>query len=1121
LRQPTLRLWIVTVTITALAIVAVFPSAKIAASDPLPVMGDPAADASSGVSVAPFGVSSSSIDAAASQPCVPPPPDPTPTPEPTDTPAPTDSPTPTPTPTASPTNSASPTPTPTPTPTATPTPEPTPTPTWGPAPGSRLGSPEIFGYLPYWDLNAQIDYGAITTVAYFGLGAGADGKLVRRTGNGNMTTEYSRWQSAKVDNAIAAAHANGDKFVLTVERMAWDDGGKANTRKLLSSTEARTSLVADIVSEIQLRNLDGVSLDFEPILSDQRQNFADFVGELRAGLYAANPAYQLTFAATGSQPGLTYQMFGDITASGAADAVIIMGYPLRAIDAKYAGGLAPMYSPTSYDLIQITNAYLNRVAPDKIVMALPWYGRQWPTVTAEVNSLTQTDRDLYDRAHNIGYTGALALAAQYGRQVDPVEQSAYSVFRWRMEPSCPETWKQVYYDDVETLGYKYDWVAAQGLAGIGIFALGYDDAQPELWKLLRVKYRGLVDTVPPTGSVSGVPGAVICSAGDAQMAVNATDGSGGSGAVYVRLSNVSDVGPDGTLVMGRTYPATDKIDWPLDDPAVGGSAALGARKVYAQWRDVAGNWSAPISTTVNLDQPTTATVSVANGAAAVSSPTVSVTVSQAGGRSITRVLLSNSPDTTDGVLTDSVDATLGTANSFSLVDPAAGGQDVDGPHTVYAQWQDSAGCWSSPKPTQLTLDRQAPTGTLSIVGQPAFSLTGSVSLLAPATDNLAGALTVQLSNDGQTWQSFPATADPIAWTSGAAPDGQWTISARWRDAAGNTSPAATVTLVLDRIGPLGTLKVAGGAAMTAADSVSVDAQATSAASTVTAVRLSNSAAISGGVLSSGQEFTPGSAITWPLAGNGAPAQVADGTHTVYAQWKDALGRWSAVVSAAITVDRSPPTVSAPTAGLVGGTQLGDAGVSIRLDWTATDAGVGVGQTSLESASNGGAWSMVAQLQGAAATDLQIDRSSSWQFRATATDLLGNVSTPAYGASFNAQVTEDGSSAVKYKGTWRKSTSSGASGSTTRYATARGATATLTFTGRSVAWVAPHGGKLGKAKVFIDGMLVTKVDLKGTSAQRQLVFTRTWASSGKHTIVIKVLHTRNRPRVDVDAFVVLT
>ena len=66
-------------------------------------------------------------------------------------------------PSAAPSATSSPSATPTPSPTQTPPPIHT------PPPAPRLASPEIFGYLPYWDLNAQIDYGAITTIAYFGL----------------------------------------------------------------------------------------------------------------------------------------------------------------------------------------------------------------------------------------------------------------------------------------------------------------------------------------------------------------------------------------------------------------------------------------------------------------------------------------------------------------------------------------------------------------------------------------------------------------------------------------------------------------------------------------------------------------------------------------------------------------------------------------------------------------------------------------------------------------------------------------------------------------------------------------------------------------------------------------
>jgi hypothetical protein len=116
--------------------------------------------------------------------------------------------------------------------------------------------------------------------------------------------------------------------------------------------------------------------------------------------------------------------------------------------------------------------------------------------------------------------------------------------------------------------------------------------------------------------------------------------------------------------------------------------------------------------------------------------------------------------------------------------------------------------------------------------------------------------------------------------------------------------------------------------------------------------------------------------------------------------------------------------------------------------------------------------------------------------------------------------QDSSSSVTYAGKWTTASNSNASGGTTRYSKTRGATATISFTGRAVAWVAPVGTRMGKAKLYLDGVLITTVDLRATARSRVLVFSRTWATRAAHTIRIKVLATYNRPRVDFDGLVVL-
>jgi spore germination protein YaaH len=981
-----------------------------------------------------------------------------------------------------------------------------------PPPGPRLGSPEIFGYMPNWSIDTNIDYGAITTIAYFGLGAGADGHLKRTNPGGSLTTEYSRWQSSKVSGIISATHAAGDKFVLTVERMAWDAGGQAATTALLSSAEARRTLVSDIVGEVTSRGVDGVSLDFEPILTTQRDNFADFVRQLRTALDAANPAYQLTFAATSSQRVATLHLMADLTSGGWADAVIIMGYPLRAGDAKKAGSISPLTSDTAIDLTQTVDLYLNYVAPDKILLALAWYGRTWPTVGPELHSATQTDRTLYGDPDPIGYDNSLPYADVYGRNYDSAEQSAWLSYSSRWCAEAPQAWRQIYYDDVESLGAKYDFVTSRGLRGIGIWALGYEGQESDMWSLLRVKFRGLVDTTPPSGSFELDVGDHLCQAPRAKLDFQLSDGAGGSGPVFIRLSNASGQS-GGLLSAARTYPATDQIAWQMDDSLTGGSLAIGARTVYAQWRDVAGNWSPVASTTFNFTLPGAGTLSVAGGATLVATAVVRVEFDQTGGRPITAVRLSNSPTLNNGVLANTVSIPLGSAVDFSLINPSTGGVDADGLHTVYAQTQDTAGCWSAVTSAAVTLDRAAPAGTLSIVGSPTYSLTRDVHVLAPATDALSGVTTIALSNDGASWTTYPYSADPIAWSAGATrPDGPWTIYARWQDASGNWSGIATASTILDTQAPTGAITLNNGARATNAGAVRVTPTATDATSGVAGMLLANDPTTTNGVLTNGVPEPVGPVDAWPLPGAGTGPGVSEGSHTVYAQWQDGAGNWSAVASASILVDRTPPTVSIPLIGLPQGAQLNAGALPVSVNWSSTDTGSGVASTHLEKSSDGVAWFD--------AVPAVVDPASTWRIRVTATDFAGNSCVPAVSTPFAAQVTQESTASVKYTGTWRKAKSTASSGGATRYATARGATATLTFTGRAVAWVAPLGATFGKAKVFVDGVVVATIDLRSATQSRMLVFARTWTTSGKHTIKIKVLGTSGRARVDLDAFVVL-
>jgi hypothetical protein len=111
-------------------------------------------------------------------------------------------------------------------------------------------------------------------------------------------------------------------------------------------------------------------------------------------------------------------------------------------------------------------------------------------------------------------------------------------------------------------------------------------------------------------------------------------------------------------------------------------------------------------------------------------------------------------------------------------------------------------------------------------------------------------------------------------------------------------------------------------------------------------------------------------------------------------------------------------------------------------------------------------------------------------------------------------------AVVYTGAWREAPYRGYAGGSARWTNRIGATATFTFTGRTVAWFGPSGPTRGRASVFVDGQLIKTVDLYARHFRpRTRLFATEFAEAGPHTLGIEVLATRGRPTVAVDQFIV--
>ncbi|MFB0525916.1 MAG: Ig-like domain-containing protein, partial [bacterium] len=234
------------------------------------------------------------------------------------------------------------------------------------------------------------------------------------------------------------------------------------------------------------------------------------------------------------------------------------------------------------------------------------------------------------------------------------------------------------------------------------------------------------DTTPPTGTISINGGDEYTDSTSVTLTLSASDSSGVS---KMKFSN-------------------DGVEWSVEeDTATSKSWTLttgdGEKRVYVQYKDNAGNWSTPplsISDTIVLDTtPPTGTISINGGDVYTSTTSVTLTLSASDSTSgVSKMKFSN-----DGANWSS-EEDYAPNRSWTL----APGDETK---TVYVQYKDNAGRWSTPPLSisdTIVLDTTAPTGTISINGGAAYTDSISVILTLSAEDSGSGVSKMKFSNDG-------------------------------------------------------------------------------------------------------------------------------------------------------------------------------------------------------------------------------------------------------------------------------------------------------------------------------------------------------------------------------------
>ncbi len=366
---------------------------------------------------------------------------------------------------------------------------------------------QVFGFLPYWELagaSTSLAFDTLSTIAYFSVGADTSGNLEKKNRDGSATTGWGGWTSSSMTSVINAAHSRGTRVVLTSSVFAWTSTQATTQKAILGSSTARLNLARQLAAAVRDRGADGVNLDFEPLAAGYEARFTAFVQTLRSQLNAIRSGYQITFDTTGYVG--NYPLASVIGSTG-ADAVFIMGYDYRTSGSGTSGSIDPLSGP-GYDLADTVRTYTSIVAPSRVILGLPWYGRAWSTTSSAPRATNQSGAK-YGYSTAVNYENIPALVAQYGRRWDAVEQSPYLAYprqNCTATYGCVTSWRQVWYDDAVSMALRLGIVNDYGLRGAGLWALGYDGAYPDLDRALANAF--LVDHSAPQAGIRMLPPSV-------------------------------------------------------------------------------------------------------------------------------------------------------------------------------------------------------------------------------------------------------------------------------------------------------------------------------------------------------------------------------------------------------------------------------------------------------------------------------------------------------------------------------------------------------------------------------------------------------------------------------------
>ena len=348
----------------------------------------------------------------------------------------------------------------------------------------------VYGFLPYWNIKDIKLEKELTHLSYFGLNIAANGDIMTRDQDGNLDPGYRLLNEEKFLELTTQMKAQNGKVELVFKQFNNED-----INAFLSSEKSWQKFFTSLDSILLAYPISGINIDIEysgENSQNLRPKFSQFITQLNSYLDSKYQNIALSVDVYASAASNDKSMWDIHSIGQEVDYIIVMAYDFHQRSSDQAGPVAPLFSENSQwnkDINQHLKIFFDQVPREKILLGIPFYGYGWRTDSSQPKANTYKNTGFtvsYKKAKELlamrdGKTNtetAWRGATQIKKAFDDNALSPYITYQQDGELYT------IYYEDPQSIAYKLEYARQLDLAGIAIWALGYEDNDRELWQAI-------------------------------------------------------------------------------------------------------------------------------------------------------------------------------------------------------------------------------------------------------------------------------------------------------------------------------------------------------------------------------------------------------------------------------------------------------------------------------------------------------------------------------------------------------------------------------------------------------------------------------------------------------------